>query len=142
MHSSSLQYSWENRFKKQQVFNGMIATRFMRSADWSGLGSLQNGAVSQIFWRWIIIFLILFKYSWYKMLCLVSAIQQSDSVIRIYILFHILFIWFITRNWRYTLWYTIRPCCLISPIYKSLKMNNNFEAGKYFSRRREERTVG
>ena len=49
MHSSSLQYSWENRFKKQQVFNGMIATRFMRSADWSGLGSLQNGAVSQIF---------------------------------------------------------------------------------------------
>lgn len=38
-----------DRFKKHHVFSGLIATRPMRSANWSALGSLQNGAVSQIF---------------------------------------------------------------------------------------------
>ena len=40
----------------------------------------------------ILFFLTLLKYSWFTMLCLISAVQQSDSdiFIYIYILFHIL----------------------------------------------------
>ena len=31
------------------------------------------------------------KYSWFTVLCLIFAVEQSDSVIHTYILFHILF---------------------------------------------------
>ena len=43
----------------------------------------------------------------------ISAVQQSDSVIRIYILFKILFHYGLSQDIEYSsLGYTIGPCCL------------------------------
>ena len=55
----------------------------------------------------------LLKYSWFTMLCLISAVQQSDSVIYIYILFHILFHCGLSQDNDYSsLCSTVGPCCL------------------------------
>ena len=44
---------------------------------------------------------------------LISAVQQSDSVIHIYILFHILFRYGLSQDIEYSsLCYTVGPCCL------------------------------
>ena len=44
---------------------------------------------------------------------LISAIQQSDSVIHIYILFHIIFHYGLSQDIEYSfLCYTVGPCCL------------------------------
>ena len=59
-------------------------------------------------------FLVLLKYSWFTMLCLISVIQQSDSVIHThtYILFHILFCCGLSQDIEYnSLCYIVAPCC-------------------------------
>ena len=43
--------------------------------------------------------LFLLKYSWFTHVVLISAVQQSDSVIHLYLLFHTLPWWFITGYW-------------------------------------------
>ena len=64
----------------------------------------------------IYIFKILLKYSWFTMLCLIAAVRPSDSVIHIYILFHILFHYGLSQDIEYSsLCYTVGPCCLSIP---------------------------
>ena len=54
---------------------------------------------------------ILLKYSWF--MTLISALQQSDSVIDIYFLFHILYHYGLLQDAEYSsLGYTVGPCCL------------------------------
>ena len=44
---------------------------------------------------------------------LIYAVQQSDSVVHIYILFHILFDYGLSQDIEYSsLGYTVGPCCL------------------------------
>ena len=47
------------------------------------------------------------------MLCLISAVQQSDSVMHIYILSHILLHYGLSQDIEHSsLCYTVGPCCL------------------------------
>ena len=49
------------------------------------------------------------------MICnvLISAVQKSDSVIHIYVLFHILFHYGLSQDIEYSsLCFTVGPCCL------------------------------
>ena len=53
---------------------------------------------------------------------LASGIQQNDSVIHIYILFHILFHYGLLQDTEYSsLCYTVGPCCL-SQLFLQTKM--------------------
>ena len=75
-------------------------------------------------------FKILLKYSWLTIFCLISAVQQSDSVMHICIIFSYSFpLWFITGYWiEFPVLYS-RILLFIHPTYNSLHLLiSNFQS--------------
>ena len=66
------------------------------------------------------------EVSWFAMLCLISAVQQSDSVIHKYVFSHSFPLWFITGYWILFPGLYSRTLLFIYPICNSLHTNANY----------------